>query len=63
MVRLAPCAFALIAGTAVGAERNWINDLATSGFLRTVTAARIRQSANVNEGNAGKGVSLRRRQA
>jgi hypothetical protein len=31
MVRLAPGAFALIAGTAAGAERNWINDLATSG--------------------------------
>lgn len=31
MVRLAPGAFALIAGTAAGAERNWVNDLATSG--------------------------------
>jgi hypothetical protein len=57
MVRLAPGAFALIAGTATGAERNWINDLASSGSFEPLPQHESDTQPNVNEGNAGEWAS------
>ena len=46
-----------------GAERNWINDLATSGSFEPLPQHESDNQPNVNEGNAGEWGQLRRRQA